>query len=68
MFSDVQMPGTVDGNSLAQWVYREHPAIKVILTSGLAEREWGLGGRYMVLPKPYDHRDLRAALAEDRSE
>jgi CheY-like chemotaxis protein len=71
VFSDVQMPGTVDGLALANWIQREHPGTKVILTSGRAEREWTSGGRYLVLPKPYDHRDLeqriRTALAEKQA-
>jgi CheY-like chemotaxis protein len=67
VFSHVQMPGPVDGVALASWIQREHPATKVILTSGRAERAWSPGGRHLVLPKPYDHRDLeqriRIALA-----
>lgn len=63
VFSDVQMPGLVDGVALAHWVSREHPGIKVILTTGLAERAWGAAaGRYLVLQKPYDHRDLESRI------
>src|SRR5262245_41278519 len=36
VFSDVNMPGSMDGFGLAQWVRRERPWLKVILTSGAA--------------------------------
>src|SRR5215475_1706767 len=35
VFSDVNMPGDMDGFGLAQWVRREREHIKVILTSGV---------------------------------
>lgn len=34
VFSDVQMPGKLDGQELAKILGREHPDIPVILTSG----------------------------------
>lgn len=34
VFSDVRMPGPVDGFGLAQWLRRTHPDIAVLLTSG----------------------------------
>lgn len=34
IFSDVQMPGSIDGVSLAKRVKENYPAITVILTSG----------------------------------
>ena len=59
VFSDIQLPGSIDGITLANWISREHPHIQVILTSGLAEQAWSAAvGRYQVLPKPYDHCDL----------
>ena len=50
VFSDVQMPGTMDGVGLAHWISREKPGIKVLLTSGNAPRHPGVP----ILPKPYD--------------
>src|SRR6266446_7858051 len=32
VFSDIQMPGTMDGIGLARWVYRNRPGIHVVLT------------------------------------
>jgi CheY-like chemotaxis protein len=34
IFSDVRMPGQMDGFGLARWVSKHHPEIPVILTSG----------------------------------
>jgi len=63
VFSDVQMPGFVDGIGLAQWVALEHPSIKLILTAGPAERSWD-SADCIVLPKPYDHHDLEAKIRQ----
>ena len=34
LFSDIQMPGVLDGRQLAELIARDHPGIPVILTSG----------------------------------
>ena len=64
LFSDVQMPGFVDGIGLAQWVALEHPSIKLVLTAGPAERSWDAATGRVILPKPYDHRDLEAKIRQ----
>ncbi len=51
VFSDVQMPGSMNGIDLAQWIARERPEVKVLLASGKV-----LGdqvGEWPFLPKPY---------------
>ena len=61
LFSDVQMPGSMDGFGLARWVRRERPWLKVILTSGAARpaKDAGdLSGHGPILAKPYDHAEL----------
>jgi CheY-like chemotaxis protein len=61
VFSDVNMPGRMDGFGLAQWVRRERPWLKVILTSGAARtaKEAGdLCEHGPILAKPYDHAEL----------
>ena len=42
VFSDVQMPGSLDGVALAQWVASECPWVRVLLTSGrsVPEQSW----------------------------
>jgi DNA-binding NtrC family response regulator len=68
VFSDVRMPGTLDGFGLARWVMDHKPGLPVLLASGdlgktNAARE--LAGAE-ILPKPYDFdlvvRKMHAAL------
>jgi len=61
VFSDIQMPGSMDGVGLAHWVRRERPWLKVILTSGAARtaKEAGdLCEHGPILAKPYDNAEL----------
>lgn len=61
VFSDIQMPGSMDGFGLAQWVRRERPWLKVILTSGAvstAKEAGDLREHGPVIAKPYDHAEL----------
>jgi CheY-like chemotaxis protein len=58
VLSDIKMPGSMDGLCLARWITHEHPAIKVILTTGFAEEDWDSAAGYAVLPKPYGHHEL----------
>ena len=51
VFSDIQMPGSMDGVDLAHWIALERPELKVLLTSGrtvpAAARAWPF------IAKPY---------------
>ncbi len=74
VFSDVNMPGRLDGFGLAQWLRRERPGLKIILTSGAAQGEKDasdLCAHVPVLAKPYDYaelaRQLRALLSKNTS-
>jgi CheY-like chemotaxis protein len=61
VFSDVQMPGSMDGWGLARWVRRERPAVKVILTSGVARASEAAGDLCEdgpLMEKPYSHIEL----------
>src|SRR6201982_4305385 len=54
VFTDIQMPGSMDGLKLARAVRGRWPPIKIVATSGLvsvAESDLPEGGRF--LPKPY---------------
>jgi CheY-like chemotaxis protein len=69
-FSDIAMPGSLDGFGLARWVRRERPEIKVVLSSGIARSAKAAGElceEGPMLAKPYEHADLerriRALLA-----
>jgi CheY-like chemotaxis protein len=60
VFSDVQMPGSMDGVDLAQWIGRELPHVKVLLTSGKVARDQ-VGG-WPMLAKPYRLGELEGQL------
>jgi CheY-like chemotaxis protein len=53
LFSDIDMPGRMDGCALAQWVHQRELNVRIILTSG-AGRALGEAGEYVsYLSKPY---------------
>jgi CheY-like chemotaxis protein len=71
VFSVVRMPGTIDGFALAQWVRKQRPGIKVVLTSGIAkaaDAAQALCIEGSVVPKPYSpvelERRIRTLLAQ----
>lgn len=66
LFTDVVMPGRLDGISLAEAARRLRPELKVLYASGFSElvrshRGAKLWGR--LLTKPYRAQELRAAVA-----
>lgn len=62
VFSDVEMPGPMDGFGLAHWVRAHRPGTRVLLTSGgvasAAAKAAGLCQDGPMLAKPYDHREV----------
>lgn len=65
VFTDIQMPGSMDGLKLARAVRGRWPPIKIVATSGLVNvRETDLpeGGRF--LPKPYSPIQVAGMLRE----
>jgi len=75
LFSDVRMPGRMNGLQLAVEASATSPDIKVILTSGYTgDREVMrkiTAGRFAFLPKPYDEAELgrmiQTVLRDNRS-
>ncbi len=65
VFSDVHMPGSMDGNELRAWILRERPHIKVLLTTGTGQAVGGngSGGRH-VIGKPYEFGELERWIRE----
>lgn len=67
VFSDIQMPGEMDGFALNQWLRRHRPDVKVILTSGAASaanKAADLCHEGPLLPKPYDSEDVERRIRQ----
>ena len=65
LFTDVVMPGEVDGRTLGQWARQQRPGLKVLLTSGFpqpAPDEQAGGDTLPFLGKPYSKEQLRDAV------
>lgn len=65
VFTDVQMPGSMDGLRLAAAIRGRWPPIKIIATSGNARislDDLPKGGRF--LPKPYTPSDIMRAISD----
>lgn len=54
VFSDVRMPGDMDGFGLARWVHKNRPRIRVLLTSGGARVQSADRPERLDFAKPYD--------------
>jgi CheY-like chemotaxis protein len=65
VFTDIQMPGSMDGLKLAKAVRNRWPPIHIVATSGFVDVRTGDlpdGGRF--LPKPYSSTQVIDALHE----
>ncbi|UWU90978.1 response regulator [Bradyrhizobium sp. CB1015] len=68
IFTDVQMPGAIDGVRLAHLVSQRWPLVKIIVTSGrmrLRQDDLPRGGVYLM--KPYSATELTTAVYEVRA-
>jgi DNA-binding NtrC family response regulator len=57
VFSDVHMPGAMNGIGLAEWIQREYPDVQIILSSGVDTTAAGRKG-ILFLPKPFSFEAL----------
>jgi CheY-like chemotaxis protein len=65
VFTDIQMPGTMDGLKLARFVRDRWPPIKIVATSGLVKVGANdLPAGSIFLPKPYRGAQVVATLRE----
>jgi CheY-like chemotaxis protein len=65
VFTDIQMPGSMDGLKLAAAVRNRWPPIMIVATSGRVKLDPGdlpQGGRF--LPKPYSPAEITKILRE----
>jgi CheY-like chemotaxis protein len=66
LFTDVVMPGDIDGRTLGEWARLQRPGIKVLLTSGFPEQlpEAAVPASEVLpfLKKPYSKEQLQQAV------
>ena len=64
LFSDISMPGSLDGIQLAKWVDSQLPEVSIVLTTGYVEyrRFERLLPSWQFLEKPYLREDLLRVL------
>jgi CheY-like chemotaxis protein len=66
VFSDIVMPGKMDGVGLARAIRDKYPKIPIVLATGYSERLHDLQGDFPVLRKPYQIHELSQILANLR--
>jgi len=68
VFTDIHLPGPMSGHDLAQLTSQRWPTIRIVLTSGSADRQENGGlardARYPVVAKPYRAHHLLEALRQ----
>ena len=62
LFSDIVMPGQMDGIALAQACQERYPDIPVLLTSGFSDAARAADGRFDILRKPFELSALERAI------
>jgi two-component system NtrC family sensor kinase len=62
VFSDIVMPGNMDGVVLARAVRERYPQVPVLLTSGYARVAEAAAGEFPILRKPYELSALSRAV------
>jgi CheY-like chemotaxis protein len=68
VFSDIVMPGKMDGVKLAQAIKARRPDLPVLLTTGYSQSVKDVRGDFPVLRKPYQLHELSQELARLTSE
>lgn len=64
VFSDIVMPGKINGIELATHILQRHPGIRVVLATGYSERRMTLPG-VDILAKPYSVADAVELLTKE---
>jgi YesN/AraC family two-component response regulator len=68
LFTDIVMPGGLNGKELATKARGKHPDLRVLFTSGFPGTSTGPGTRFeerdVLLSKPYRKHDLAKAVKE----
>ena len=64
VFSDIVMPGRLDGLGLARIIKQKHPDLPILLATGYSEAAQNVRFDFPILRKPYQMHELSRALAE----
>lgn len=64
VFSDVVMPGKIDGIALARRLKESHPGFPVLLATGYSDAARKSNGEFPILRKPYQLHELSQALQD----
>ena len=62
LFTDIVMPGAINGLGLAQICQERFPEIPVLLTSGFSDAAQAVDGRFDILRKPFELAALERAI------
>jgi PAS domain S-box-containing protein len=62
LFSDIVMPGAINGIGLAQICQERFPDIPILLTSGFSDAAQAADGRFDILRKPFELAALERAI------
>ena len=61
LFTDIVMPGDINGHELADWASREYPDLKILLTTAMIEssiKQEVKSHSFQLLAKPYSKNEL----------
>lgn len=64
VFTDINLPGEMNGVNLAEWVANNRPGVQVIVTTGGGSNPQLPPTAPPILTKPYTGRDLLARVKE----
>jgi PAS domain S-box-containing protein len=64
VFSDIVMPGKMDGLSLAHRLREIRPGLPILLATGYSDAAAGVRGDFPILRKPYEIHELSEAIAK----
>ncbi|WP_431203690.1 ATP-binding protein [Bradyrhizobium betae] len=64
VFSDIVMPGKMDGLGLAHYLRQIRPGLPILLATGYSEAAADVRGDFPILRKPYEIHELSEAIAK----
>ncbi|MCK1391249.1 PAS domain-containing sensor histidine kinase [Bradyrhizobium sp. 1] len=64
VFSDIVMPGKMDGLGLAHHLRQVHPGLPILLATGYSEAAADVRGEFPILRKPYEIHELSEAISK----